>query len=449
MGVLTRIKQRRSRVLDGVRTRLWPVPAMGVLAAVCAGVAIPELDEAFDERLPVSVSAYLFGGGSDAARDVLSAIASSLITVTSLTFSLTVVTLQLASQQFSPRLLRTFARDRFVQLTLAVFLSTFVYALTVLRTVRDSTDDGQAQFVPKLAVTVAYLMAVVSVVGLVLFLGHLVRQIRVETLLDTVAGDARQSILATTEAAEGDAVPAPAAPASALALTAPSTGFLCAVDPDSLVAAAAAQDVVIEISECPGNWLVEGTPLGRVWPRLHRPLTDEARESVHRCLTEATTIGLERTSIQDVRYGVRQLTDVAVKALSPSINDPTTGVYTLGHLSAVLCDLVDRDLDDVVRCDGDGEARVILARPAFGLLLDLAISQPRRYGAAETAVQAAVLRLLHDVAWRTSVPAHRASVAHQLSRTRASVAQQDFDATDRQDLERLALRVEHVLAGQS
>ncbi len=131
----------------------------------------------------------LFGGDAGSASTVLDAVASSLITVTSLTFSLTVVTLQLASSQFSPRLLRTFTQDLFVQSTLALFLATFAYSLTVLRSVR-SGDDGQEPFVPRISVTTSYVLAMVSVIALVLFLAHLARQIRVETMLHQVRRDA-------------------------------------------------------------------------------------------------------------------------------------------------------------------------------------------------------------------------------------------------------------------
>jgi len=142
------------------------------------------------------VSGVLFGGDADAVRSLLGAIASSLITVTALTFSLTVVTLQLASSQFSPRLLRTFTSDQFVQATLALFLATFTYALTVLRAVRSAGDSGQAEFFPKFAVTLAFLLAVASVLGLVLFLAHLTAQIRVETMLRNVHRDASRTMRA-------------------------------------------------------------------------------------------------------------------------------------------------------------------------------------------------------------------------------------------------------------
>ncbi len=172
-------------VHDAVRTQLWPLPILGVVVAAVVGVLIPHLDMAVDAHLPGWLDAVAFGGDGGAARTVLSAVAGSLITVTSLTFSLTVVTLQLASSQFSPRLLRTFTQDVFVQITLAIFLATFTYSLTVLRLVR-SGDTGGSAFVPRIAVSVSFLLAIASIVGLVLFLAHLTRQIRVETMLQAV-----------------------------------------------------------------------------------------------------------------------------------------------------------------------------------------------------------------------------------------------------------------------
>jgi uncharacterized membrane protein len=146
---------------DAVRTQLWPLPTVGVALAVILGIALPRLDGRVDAHLPSWSSQYLFGGDSDAARTVLDAVAGSLITVTALTFSLTVVTLQLASGQFSPRLLRTFSRDLFVQATLAQFLATFTYALTVLRSVR-TESSGQALFVPRLSYCLASLTSIGS-----------------------------------------------------------------------------------------------------------------------------------------------------------------------------------------------------------------------------------------------------------------------------------------------
>jgi uncharacterized membrane protein len=179
MTPLARLQALRERL----RASLGFLPAVGVTLAVVAGVALPQWEKGFGGHSPLAGLA--FGGSPDAARSVLSAIAGSVITVTSLTFSLTVVTLQLASSQFSPRLLRTFVRDRLVQSVLAVFLATFVYALVVLRTVRTETDNDPG-FVPRIAVTLAILLAVVSAGALVAFLAHIASLMRVDTLMRDV-----------------------------------------------------------------------------------------------------------------------------------------------------------------------------------------------------------------------------------------------------------------------
>ena len=179
--------------MDSLRTQLWPLPLLAVALAVVLGTTLPALDSTVDGELPESATALLFSGGPEAARSVLQAISGSLITVTSLTFSLTVVTLQLASSQFSPRLLRTFSSDRFVHATLALFLAAFAFALTVLRSVRDE-GTGKTAFVPEISVTVAFILAMASVIGLVLFLAHLTREIRVETMLRRVNLETQQSI---------------------------------------------------------------------------------------------------------------------------------------------------------------------------------------------------------------------------------------------------------------
>ncbi len=187
---------------DGFRTQLWPLPTVSVVLAIALGVGLPKLEAAHSGLVPEGLRTYLFTGGADAARTVLDAVAGSLITVTALTFSLTVVTLQLASSQFSPRLLRTFTRDLVVQATLGLFLGTFAYALTVLRTVRSSAAS-RAEFVPDLSVTVAYVLAVASVVGLILFLAHLAQTIRVESMLSSVHQDASASLRRELGPAEG------------------------------------------------------------------------------------------------------------------------------------------------------------------------------------------------------------------------------------------------------
>lgn len=441
---------RLNGLREGVRTQLWPLPALGVLLAVGLGVALPRLDARVDDDLPPSVTAYLFGGGPGAARTVLDAVASSLITVTSLTFSLTVVTLQLASSQFSPRLLRTFMADRFVHVTLALFLATFTFALTVLRTVR-SAEEGTGAFVPQLSVTVAFLLTLASVVALVLFLAHLATEIRVETMLRNVHADASHALrqlLASTAEAEG-ASDLPVTPQGLTwPMTARSSGFLVRVDEQAVLAAAEQAEVVVIVDRSPGSWLVAGTPVAVAWRCAGPGMVAADTGGLADGVTKALSTGPERTSEQDIGYGLRQLADVTAKALSPGINDPTTAVHALGHASALLCELTEYGLGPLLLRDGRGHVRVVLRRPSFGELLELAVTQPSRYGAGDPVVVARLFTLLQEVGWSARLPAQRAAVREQLARLRATTNGQDFDLSERRRLTLLGEQVEHALDGR-
>ncbi len=435
---------------DAFRTRLWPLPTIAVMFALLLGLTLPELDAAIDDDLPSRVSVWLFGGDADAARSLLGAIASSLITVTALTFSLTVVTLQLASSQFSPRLLRTFTRDQFVQVTLALFLATFTYALTVLRAVRGTGDGEGVELVPKVAVTLAFVLAVASVLGLVLFLAHLTEQIRVETMLRNVHREAvatMRTVLAERDPAGAYREPVPAAPRDSLTLLAADDGFLTRVDQAGLLAMTVEEEALVSLDVHPGAYLVRGTPLGSAWSPGGGPLSSDAAERIAARVAGCIHVGFERTSGQDVGFGLRQLTDVANKALSPGINDPTTAIHALGHISALLCALSDHDLGAALLRDDDDRVRVVMHRPDLASYVDLGISQPRRYGAADPQVLQKIFQVLLDLSHRVA-PDQRSVVGDQLERLRATVAAQPFDPTERAGLESMGRRVEHELRGR-
>lgn len=436
-----------ARIRDTFRTQLWPIPTLAVLAALMLGLALPELDSVLSERMSEQARDLLFGGDADAARSLLGAIASSLITVTALTFSLTVVTLQLASSQFSPRLLRTFTGDVFVQVTLALFLATFTYSLTVLRAVRSAAESGQGEFVPRFAVTLAFVLAVASVLALVLFLAHLTAQIRVETMLSNVHSDATdvmRSVLDERDPAAMLPAPDPSPPADAVPLVVAVDGFLTWIDEKDLLDVAEDASAVLRIDVYPGSFLVEGTPLGTAWSIGGRTFDADSAERIAERIAGCIHTGFERTSAQDVGFGLRQLVDVANKALSPGINDPTTAVHALGHISAFLCDLTTRDLGPKLLRDGADHIRVVLRRPQLADYVELGISQPRRYGADDPQVLAKILQVLLDLSYRAPAD-HRPLIREQLARLRTTVDEQDFDSHERAFLAKLAAQVDQNL----
>ncbi len=393
--------RRRGGLRARLRGSLWPIPAIGVVLAIGAGVGLPALDEVLGDGRPGHPLAFVFGGGPAAARDLLAAIAGSLISVTGLVFSLTVVALQLGSSQYSPRLLQTFVTDRGVQLTLASLTATFVYALTVLRTVRteDATSDESA-FVPRLSITAAYLLTLVSVFALLLFLGHLARMLRVETMLRDVHDEGS----ATLDRELPDPAGSPTADAAALPggpavpLTASSSGFVVDLDEVALVRVAREQDAVVVLAARPGDSVVSGTPVAHAWPRAAADAVTVER--LRDAIARAVRLGFERTPERDVAYSLRKVVDVAVRALSPGINDPTTAVHALSHASALLGDLVTRPPAPRRLTDGEGVLRVVVPPWTATALLALALEEPLQFSSGQPAVLRRLAALLREVAWR-------------------------------------------------
>ena len=385
--------RNRLRALgEGVRTGFWAIPAACVVVAVLLALALVQVDRATDGDLRVA-----FGAGPDGAREVLSAIATSMITFTGLVFSITIVVLQLTSSQFSPRVLRTFLRDRQTQLSLGVFVATFVYAVTVLRTV-SSVDEST--FVPALATTVGVALLFVSVGMFVGYIHHIATAIQVSSIMNAIGEETRQT-LETRYPAGGAArstrlLPPEQAPAALL--PAPRPGVVTHLDVDLLVRHASEADVVLRTSLRPGDFVPEGAPVLEV-------LGDPADLDLA-AVSSAITLRQERTMQQDVAFGFRQLVDIGERALSPGINDPTTAVQALDQLHDLLRRLATRPLPDGLHCDGDGRLRLVTPAETFAWYVDLALTEIEQYGRDAVQVQQRIAVLKADVA-AAAIPQHR------------------------------------------
>jgi uncharacterized membrane protein len=350
--------------------------------------------------------------------------------------------------------LRTFARDRFVHRTLAVFLGSFVYALTVLRTIRSSGAEAD-EFVPQISVTVAFCAGLVSVVSLVLFLAHLAQEIRVETILRNVHQDAEdtlQRVLGTPTDTRAQAprafavLPTSAAGTEELDLVAPSSGFIVDTDTEGLRDVAVEVGAVLVLDRCIGTAVVEGTPVARAWGSDGARLSADDRARLQDGLDRCMPVRFERSGLYDLGFGLRQITDVAVKALSPGVNDPTTAVHALNHSSALLCQVLRRTLEPLVVRDQADRIRVGVQRPDFVELLDLAVAQPRSYGAQDRFVMTAIIELLSAAGWTATRPEERRAIHEQLRRSRRYVDDSDMDATDKAHLTELERALADVLA---
>ncbi|MDP9405671.1 MAG: DUF2254 domain-containing protein [Actinomycetota bacterium] len=399
---------RVGAIVEYLRGALWFLPSVTVLTAFVVGNVLTGVRVAPDS----SLAAWVYGGGADGARGVLEAVAGSVITVTGVVFSLTVVTLQLASSQFSPRLLRTFLRDPANQIVLSVFLSTFAYSLTVLRVIRTGATPD-ADFVPQLAVTGGLVLATASVAALVYFIHHISVELRVDKMMSDVETDTLDTIHNVyRRVVQRGRCALPDVPDHAVAVRAGHSGIVQAVAPDSLFDDAVDRGLVVRVAPRVGERVVAGGTIAWCWT-VDRDAPPPDLDDVSAFVNDAVQVGFERTLQQDVVFGLRQLVDVAAKALSPGINDPTTAVDAVGHLAALLTVLAERDLEPVLRHDDQGTVRLALDRPRLGDYLDTACGQIRRYGAREPAVLIALLWMLGEVDARCRSDEHHRQVAAQ------------------------------------
>ena len=326
-----------------------------------------------------------------------------------------------------------------IQTVLAVLVSTFVYCLTVLRSL-----DAMASL-PALAVLIGFLLGVASAAALVSFLSHIARTLRVDTMMAAVHRDTKR-VMHRGYPPLGEGAPKPddslPGPSGGTLVTARRSGFVESVELDRLVRDLAAQGAFVRLGVRPGDHVTSGTPIGSAWAE-ERPLDLGA---VGDALADAVTYGYERTFEQDVAFGFRQLTDIAVKALSPGINDPTTAAHAIGYAADLLRDLQCREVGPAVFSDRSGAPRVVMPDRDHRYYLDLAIGQVRRYGGREPTVLVALLGLLRDLAAAVLTDAHREEVLRQVDLV---VGELDpgVAEVDAESVHDLARRVRQVVAG--
>lgn len=412
----------------------WFLPSLMTLAAVGLSFAVI----AVDHRVQLKVLGeggywWLYTGGAEGARTLLSTVAGSMMTVVGVVFSITIVSLQLASSQFGPRLLRNFMRDTGNQVVLGTFVATFMYCLLVLRTVRG--EGGFADtFVPNVAVSVGVLLAACSVAVLIFFIHHIAATIQADNVVASVSAELDTTIERLFPEPVGR--PAPAAPSAdlpddfdeqAAPVPAPRTGYLQMVDLDDLMALAGEHDLVLRLAHHPGQFMLAGTPVALAWPRARLD------EQAARAAAKAFTIGAQRTPSQDVEFGIWQLVEIAVRALSPGINDPHTAIACVDRLAAALAKIGRRPLPESRRCDEDGRLRLVAEPVSKQSVVDAAFDEVRQAAVPNVAVTIRLLEAIRMVAPHADAEMRRALQAQASIIHRGSEAMA-IDARDRDDI---------------
>lgn len=382
---------------EKLRSNYWFLPSLMALGALALAAAAIWFDERYSSKW-LWESGWAYRNEPEGARELLSTIASGNITVAGVVFSITIVALSLASQQFGPRLIYNFMRDRGNQFVLGTFIATYVYSLLVLRTIR----QGDETFVPHLSIFVGFLLALLSLGVLIFFIHHVADSIQAMTVIASVHEDLQKLIASLFPAPYESRVPwlsgATGAEipddfgSRAVAVRAPRSGYLQAVDLDGLLELAGKKNLLIRLEHRPGHYVIKGCVIARVLP-----FAEDDRGEWETPVGEALLLGRKRTQEQDVEFLLDELVEIAVRALSPGINDPHTAVTCIDRIGSALAELAGRAIPSPFRHDSRGRLRLVTRPHSYPGLVDASLDQIRQYGLGSVAVTIRLLEMIGAV----------------------------------------------------
>ncbi|BAZ09014.1 hypothetical protein NIES4071_08200 [Calothrix sp. NIES-4071] len=402
---------RLSKLWDTLHSSYWFIPSvMAVLATILAFTML------MLDRTGKSIDYWwIYTGGASGARSLLEAVAGSMVSVTATAFSITIVALQLAASNFGPRLLRNFMQDTGNQFVLGTFIGTFIYCLFVLRTIRGE-GDGYERFVPQLSITMGILLAIISVGVLIYFIDHASTIIQASHIIENVSDDLHKAIDrlfpqrighgVSDNQKQGEEVPKDFDQESR-PIRANSTGYLQVIDNDELMKLAKEHNLLLRIESRPGKYITNGSSLVMVFP------SEKVNKKLAKQINSAFILGRERTEQQDIGFPINQLVEIALRAISPGINDPFTAIRCIDRLAAGLSHLVQRDFPSPYRYDKNNKLRVIIAEPIlFEELAYNAFNQIRQYGKSDTAVTIRLLEAIIIISTYTDNPKYQQVLRH-------------------------------------
>ncbi|MDQ6635935.1 MAG: DUF2254 domain-containing protein [Gemmatimonadota bacterium] len=437
---------RVKRFASRVRESFWFVPSVIVGMSILLAISLIAIDapgpKAWMARWP-----RLFGAGAEGARGMLSTIAGSMMTVVGVTFSMTLVVLALASSQYTSRILRNFMRDRVTQVVLGIFAGIYVYCLIVLRTIRNADEGG---FVPSLSVLCGVILAIGGISVLIFFIHHIASSIQASTIIASVADETVAAVdrlfpdrlghgLADYDAEQ---LPVPLPECQWQAVRARRSGYIQSVDNAALLGVARDHQTVVRMERGIGEFIVRDTTLASL------AMAQPPAPAVMAALRSAYGIHHHRTVEQDVGFGIRQIVDMALRALSPGINDTTTAVMCVDYLTTILARLASRPIPSSRRHE-NGELRVIARGPTFASVVDEAFDQIRSSAPGNAAVMMRMLDAVQIID-RMTVSDNRRDVLRQhVSRIAELAARTIASPSDGARLDRSLSRVRGALGGAS
>jgi len=379
------------------------------MVLLIAAIVIEELAAAVDRRYSFA-GILRFALPPDAAVTLLATVAGATITTAGVVFSLLVVTLQLASGQFSPRVLRTFWRDRFAQVLIGLLLATFAFCVLALTQI-----DTSAAEAPPLTVLLALLLAFASILAIVAYLNRITRQQYVGRIMERIAAE---TLLLVRGQGRSERVEPPDVNqlSQPLVVRGAVDGWVQQMSYPAM-AAATPPGSVIRIETRPGAYLVAGEPIATIWPPTGRSLTQRQAGKVTALVRNALILGYARTMQQDIDFGLRQLNDIALRALSPAVNDPTTAIEAVLRISSIMRPLVQTDLPAQSVAADDGRVVLTPWELDHAEYVTHAFGQLRVYATAHPQVATALVRALCMLRAASTQPLATAALDHQLELT--------------------------------
>ena len=432
------MKARILEYWDRIRSSFWFVPGIMAGAAIVFAFAAVTLDESVTVGGWLVEQNWAYGGGADGASLVLSTIAGSMITIAGVVFSMTLVALSLASSQLGPRLLRNFMRDTRNQVVLGTFIATFVYCLLVLRTIRRAEEVA---FVPHLSVSIAVLLAIVSLGVLIYFIHHVSVSIQADEVVARVNAELIDGIdrhfpedLGCGDPPPVDALAGAVSPAAfdleARPVGSADDGYLQSIDLNALMALAKDENALFRLERRPGQYVFTGCPLVSVWP------ADRVTDPLDERINSAFILGHQRTASQDIEFPIQQLVEIAVRALSPGINDPFTAITCVDRLGSALHRLAQREMPSPFRLDEQERLRMVVPAVTFPEIVDASFGPIRQYGRSSVLVTIRLLETIAAIAGATHRPTDRAALLRQAEMIVRGARQALPEDGDRREVEK-------------
>ncbi|WP_149360185.1 DUF2254 domain-containing protein [Lolliginicoccus suaedae] len=395
------------------RDSFWFLPTILGLVALALSQLLIRIDVTIQRSDPGLAGSLFYSIGASGSRDILTAIGGSMLAVAATSFSITISVLAIASSTYGPRLVRNFMADRANQFVLGVYGATFLYCLMVLRSIRSETDQGGA-FIPDLAVNIAVLLAVLDVAVLVFFIHHIADSIQVPTLLARVRGEMVSALddLYPEDPPDEATIAAPSSPGTGAAVPAEGFGFVMIIDEDRLLVLASEHECRIEVRAGTGTHLVAGEMLATVHG------VEEPSKDLVAAIRAAFVLAESRSPRQDIMFAVQQLTEMAIRALSPSMNDPYTASNALDELAVGLVPLARRPEPLLGRVDEEGTLRLVVARVPPARLIGGVLDAMRHYALDSPLAIKATIRLAERIGTTTKHAHLRSLVVDHLARLR-------------------------------